>query len=167
MVIIGHKTFREKLGIDVLAHVKKSALKVCGHPDGAGVKLTARVVGDANAVTVLRGSMTVTEFGPGATAPGDVDDDGQTDAAISKPMIFQDFDVEMQDRVAVSETAVDYAVDHGFPSKFVEILRDIGFCTYLDVFRRAVWGHPPEHVDYGGAASARCKGVASKDPART
>ena len=32
-----------------------------------------------------------------------------------RPMILQDSEVEMRDRVGVLETVVDNAVDHGFP----------------------------------------------------
>ena len=60
MVIVGQKTLREKLGVDVMAHLKTSAqlkasvLKAQGHQDGAGMELTARFVGEPNDGFVLR-----------------------------------------------------------------------------------------------------------------
>ena len=42
VVIIGQKTLREKLGVDVMAQLKASVLKAQGRQDGAGTELTAR-----------------------------------------------------------------------------------------------------------------------------
>ena len=75
MVIIRQKTLREKLGIDVMAQLKASVLKVHGSEDGPQIEITAGDVGEPNAGTVLRAAMAVTSFGPGGDAPGDVDDD--------------------------------------------------------------------------------------------
>ena len=70
-------------------------------------------VGEPNAGAVVRATMAVTAFGPGGDAPGDVDD-GLTLTLLSQgPMMFQDSEVEMQDRVRALETAVDDAVYHG------------------------------------------------------
>ena len=43
--------------------------------------------------------MAVTVFGPGGGAPGDVDDDATLTVLSQLPMMLQDSDVEMQDRV--------------------------------------------------------------------
>ena len=75
MVIIRQKTPREKLGIDVMAQVKASALKAQGRDDGAVVKLTTRSVGEPNDGAVLRAAMAVTAFVPGGDPPDDVDDE--------------------------------------------------------------------------------------------
>ena len=53
VVIIEQKTLREKLGIDVMAQLKASVLKALGRPNGAGVKLTARLVSEPNDVAEL------------------------------------------------------------------------------------------------------------------
>ena len=53
VVIMGQKTLRKKLGIDVMAQLKTSVLKACGRQDGAGMELTARAVGEPNAGAVL------------------------------------------------------------------------------------------------------------------
>ena len=50
VVIIGQKTLREKLGIDVMAQLKASVLKAQGRQDGAGMELTARSVGEPTMV---------------------------------------------------------------------------------------------------------------------
>ena len=63
-----------------------------------------------------------------------------------RPMI-QGSEVEMQDRVITLETAVDDAVDHGLTPECAQMLRDIGFCTHFDLFRRAVSGDPPARVE--------------------
>ena len=65
VVIIGPKTLREKLGIDVTAQLKASALKAHGREDGAEMETTAGAVGEPNAGAVLRAAMAVTAFGPG------------------------------------------------------------------------------------------------------
>ena len=75
MVIIGQKTLRENLGIDVMAQLKVSVLKAQGRQDGAGMELPARPVGEANDGAVLSAAMTVTAFVPGGDAPGDVGDE--------------------------------------------------------------------------------------------
>ena len=54
--------------------------------------------------------MAVTAFGPGDDAPGDVDDDVTLMLQSQRPMMFQDSEVEMQDRVGALETAVDDAL---------------------------------------------------------
>ena len=112
MVIIGQKTLKEKLGIDVMAQLKASALKAQGRQDGAGMELTARSVGKPDDGAVLRAAMAVTAFVPGGDAPGDVDDEVALTLPSQRPMIFQDSEVEMRGRVYVLETAVDNAVDH-------------------------------------------------------
>ena len=64
-------------------------------------------------------------------------------------MIFQDYELEMRDGVGVLEAAVDDAVDHGFPLKCAQMLRNIVFRTQLklDVFRQTFWGDPPARVE--------------------
>ena len=99
MVIIGQKTLREKLGIDVMAQLKASVLKAHGREDGPEMEITAGAVGEPNAGAVLRAAMAVTAFGPGGDAPGDVSDDVTLALLSHRPMMFQDSDVEMQDRV--------------------------------------------------------------------
>ena len=62
------------------------------------------------------------------------------------PTMFQDSEVEMQDRVGALGTAVDDAVDHELPPECAKMLRDIVFRTHLYVFRRALLGDPPARV---------------------
>ena len=64
-----------------------------------------------------------------------------------RSMMFHNADVEMQDSVGALETAVDDAVDHGLTPECAQMLRDIGFCTHFDLFRRAVSGDPPARVE--------------------
>ena len=61
-------------------------------------------------------------------------------------MFFQDSVVEMEDRVGALETAVDDVIGYGLPPEYAKVLRDIGFRTYLDVFRRALFVDPPARV---------------------
>ena len=61
--------------------------------------------------------------------------------------MFQDSEVEMQDRVSALETAIDDDVDHGLPPECAKMLRDIVFRTHLDVFRQVLLGDPPARVD--------------------
>ena len=63
------------------------------------METTAGAVGEPNAGAVLRAAMAVTAFGPGGDAPGDVSDDVTLALLSHRPMMFQDSDVEMQDRV--------------------------------------------------------------------
>ena len=62
-------------------------------------------------------------------------------------MMFQDSEVEMQDRVGSLGTAVDDADDHDLPPECVKMLSDIVFRTHLDVFRRALLGDMPARVE--------------------
>ena len=110
MVITGQKTLREKLGIDVMAQLKVPVLKAHGREDGPETEITAGDVGEPNAGALLRAAMAVTAFGPGGDAPGDVDDDVKLTLLSQRPMMFQDSEVEMQDRVGALETAVDDAL---------------------------------------------------------
>ena len=113
VVIIGQKISREKLGIDVMAQLKASVLKAHGREDGSEMEISAGSVVAPNVGAVLRAVMTVTAFVPGGDAPGDVDDDVTLTLLSQRPMMFQDSEVEMQDRVRALETAVDDAVYHG------------------------------------------------------
>ena len=60
-------------------------------------------------------AIAATTFGPGGDAPRDVDNIVTLMLPSQRPMIFQDSEVEMHDRVGVLETAVGNDVDHGFP----------------------------------------------------
>ena len=62
VVIIGQKTLREKLGIDVMTQLKASALKARGREDGPEMEATAFAVDEPNAGAVLRAAMAVTAF---------------------------------------------------------------------------------------------------------
>ena len=113
VVIIGQKTLREKLGIDVMTQLMASVLKAQGREDGPEMEATAGAVDEPNTGAALQAAMVVTAFGPGSGAPGDVDDDATQTLLSKRPMMFQDSEVEMKDRVGALETAVDDVVDHG------------------------------------------------------
>ena len=102
---------------------------------------------EVNAGAVLLAAMTATAFEPGGGAPGDMDDDATLTLPSQRPMMFQEFEVEMQDRVGALETAVDDAVDHELLPEFAKMMRDIVFRTHLDVVRRASLGDPPVRVE--------------------
>ena len=87
--------------------------------------------------------MAVTALGPGGDAPGDVDDDVTLELLSQRPMVFQDSELEMQDRVDALETAVNDGADHGSRPKCAKMLRDIVFPTHLDVLCPALLGEPP------------------------
>ena len=144
VVIIGQKTLRKKLAIDVKAQLKASVLKAQRRQDGSGMELTARSVGEPNDGFVLRATMAVTAVVPGGDAPVDVNDEVALTLPSQRPMIFKDSaEVEMRDRAGVLETAVDNAVDHGSPPECAKMLRDMVFRTHLDVLCRALSGDPP------------------------
>ena len=140
VVILGQKTLREKLGIDVRAQLKASVLKAPGREDGPKMETTAGAVGEPNAGAALRAAMAVTAFGPGGN-------DVTLARLPQRPMMFQDAEVEMQDRVRALDTAVDDAVDHVLQPECAKILPDIVFRTHLDVYRRAFLGYPPARVE--------------------
>ena len=129
MVLIGQKTLGEKLGIDVMAHLKAFVLKP-GHQDSARMETTARAVNETNAGAVLRAAMAVTAFGPSDDAPGDADDDVMLTMLPQRPTMFQDSVVEMLDRVEALETAADYAVDHSLTLGCAKMLHDIVYRTH-------------------------------------
>ena len=95
MVIIGQTTLREKLGIDVMAELKASVLKVFGREDGPETEITSGAVGEPNAGAVLWTAMAITAFGPGGDAYGDVDDNVTLTPVSQRPIVFHDSDVEM------------------------------------------------------------------------
>ena len=90
VVIIGQKTLREKLGIDVMAQLKASVLKARGREYGPEMEITAGAVGEPNASAVMRAAMVVTAFGPGGDETGDVDDDVTLTLLSQRPMMFLD-----------------------------------------------------------------------------
>ena len=101
---------REKLGVNVMAQLKASVLKVHGRQDGAEVEFTACAAGEPNAGAVRRAAMAVMAFEPGGDALDNVDDDFTLTLLYQRPIIFQDSEVEMQGRVGALETVVDEAV---------------------------------------------------------
>ena len=105
-----------------MAHLTASVLKAHGREDRE-MAITAGAVGEPNAGAVLRAAMVVTAFGSGGDAPDDVDDDVIMMLLFQRPMMFQNSEVEMQDRVGDLETAVDDGVDHGLPPKDAERYR--------------------------------------------
>ena len=107
----------------------------------------AGALDEPNAGAVLRAEMAGTAFGPGGGAPGDVDDDATLTLLSQRPTMFQDSEVEMQDRVGALGTAVDDAVDHELRPECSKMMRDIVFRTQLGVFRRALLGDPPARVE--------------------
>ena len=106
--------------------------------------------------------MAATAFGPRGDMPGDVDDDATLTMLSQRPMMFQDSEVDMQDRVGALGTAVDDAVDHDLPPECAKMLHDIVFRTHLDVFRRALLGDPPARMKPMAVRPARCKGGAGE-----
>ena len=70
-------------------------------------------MGEPNAGAVLRAVMAVTTFRAGGNAPGDVDDDVTLTLLSQRPMMFQDSEVEVKDRVGGLDTAVDHACGCG------------------------------------------------------
>ena len=71
--------------------------------------------------------------------------------------MFQDSEVEMQDRVGALETAVNDAVDHGLQPECAKMLRDIVFCVfrahasvkYTEVFFAGSYKFPTKEVVRG------------------
>ena len=124
VVIIGQKTLREKLGIDVMTQLMASVLKAQGREDGPEMEATAGAVDEPNTGAALQAAMVVTAFGPGSDAPGDVDDDSKLTLLSQRSMTFQDSEVEMQDRVGALGTAVYDAGDHDLPPECAKMLRD-------------------------------------------
>ena len=149
-----------------MAQLKAYVLKVHGCQDDSGMEFTALAVGEPNAGAVLRAATAVTALGPGGDASSDVEDKVILTLLSQGPMMFQDSEVGMQDRVGVLETSIDDAVDHGLP-ECAKMLRDIVFRTHLDAFRRALLGDPPARVEpmtmrlQPGARAVRAKPLAS------
>ena len=75
VVIIGQKTLREKIGIDVMTQLKASVLRAHGREDGPEMEFTAGAADESIAGAVLLAAMAVMAFGPGGGTPGDVGDD--------------------------------------------------------------------------------------------
>ena len=111
------------------------------------MEFTAPAMGEPNAGAVLPAAITVTAFGAGGDAPNDVDDEITLTLRSQRPMMFQDFDVEMQDRIGALGAAVDDAVDHGLPQECAKMVHDIVLRTHLDVFHWESLGDAPERVE--------------------
>ena len=144
-----------------MAHLKVSVLK-----DGAGMELTARCAGEPNDGAVFA-AMAVTAFVPRDDAPGDVVDGVTLMPPSQRPMIFQDSELGMRNRVGVLETAVDNAVDHRpwLPAGMCQDAARYRFSHASCHFPSGVIGRPScTRGAYGGAASARCKGGAGEPP---
>ena len=89
MLIIGQKTLREKLGIDVMTQLKAAVLKAHGRENNPKMEATTGALDEPNAGAVLLAAMAVTPFGPGGGAPGDVDDDATLTLLSQRPMMFR------------------------------------------------------------------------------
>ena len=123
------------------------------------MELTTRGMAEPSTDAVLQMTIAVTVFWPGSVGPGDVDDDVTQGLLSQRPMIFRDFDEEMQGRVSVLETAVDNTADHGSPPDCAMMLRDIVFCTFCNVLCKALMGEPIcTQNAFGDPASFRGKG---------
>ena len=96
-----------------MVQLKASVLKAHGRENGPEMEATAGAVDDPNAGAVLRAAMAATAVAPGGDAPGDVDDDVTLALLSQRPIIFQDSEVEVQDRLDALEAVVDDAVDLG------------------------------------------------------
>ena len=96
-----------------MAQLKASVLKAQGRQDCAGIELTVRSVGEPNGCAGQRAAIAATALVPGGDAPGELDDEVALTLQSQRPIIFQDSEMEMRDRVGVLTTAVDNAVDHG------------------------------------------------------
>ena len=103
-------------------------------------------MGEPNADALLQAVISVKAFGPGGDASGDVGDEVTLILLSRRPMMFQNSEGEMQDRVGAFESAVYDDVGHGLPPERSNISRDVGFRTHLDVFRRALLGDLPACV---------------------
>ena len=128
MVIIGQMTLREKLGTVVKAQLEASVLKTHGRELGPEMEITAGgTVGEPKAGAVVPVAMAVLAFGPGGNALGDVDDGVTLTLLSQRLMMFQDFEVEVQDHVGALETAVTDEVDYGVRPECAKMLRAISF----------------------------------------
>ena len=136
-----------------------------GREDDPVMETTAGAVDEPNAGAVLPPAMAVTAFGPGNDAHIDADHDITLTLMSQRPMMFQDSEVEIQDRVGALEMAVDDVVDYGL--NVPRCCAISFFRTNLDVFRRALSTDPPARVDpmtaslQPGATAVRAKPRAS------
>ena len=117
----------------------------------------AGAVGEPIAGSVLRAAMAMTAFGP---APGDVDEYDTLMLLSQRPMMFQDSEVEMQDRVGAVETAVDDAVDH---MASAGMCQDASQHSFLHVPSGVVARPAGARRPFDRAALTRCKGRVGED----
>ena len=122
-----------------MTQLKASVLKAHEHEDGPEMEATAGAIDEPNAGAVLQAAMAVTAFGPGDGPPGDVDDDATLTLLSQRPMMFQNYDVEMQDRVGALGTAVDDAVDHDVQPECAKMLREFFFARTLTYSVGCYW----------------------------
>ena len=122
------------------------------------------VLGEPNAGSALRTAMAVMAFVPGGDAPGDVDEEITLTLLSIRPMMFQDSEVEMQDRVGALEMAVDDAELTMAYRRNVP--RYCGISSFARILTCSVGRSTYTRGAHDGAASARCGVRAGKAPTR-
>ena len=164
VIVIGQNTLKKKLGIDVMAQLKASALKAQGRQEIAGMELTARSMGESNNGAVLRVAMSATAFASGGDLPGDVGDEVTLTLPSQRLIIFQNSEGEMRVvracRRHLSITLLTMPPRRNVPSK---MLRDIVFAPTLTCYVGSCWVTHPQEVCVG-PASFTCKGGAGEAP---
>ena len=88
VVIAEWKTLGDELGVDVMAQLKASVLKVQGRQGGHWIEHTAIHVGEPDAGALLRAAMAVTAFVRDGDGSGDVDGEVALTLPSQRPMIL-------------------------------------------------------------------------------
>ena len=144
VLIVGSKTLREKLGIDVMASLKGKAQ---GGDRSSGD--IPEDVGSRDGISLRRVAVTM----KGMQAAGKVAaameprDEFVEDVVARGPAMFMEVGDEVIARWEALMAAVDAALEAGLPSDAETRLRDLLLGPLFDGFRRSLSGDPPVRVE--------------------
>ena len=145
MLMLGSKTLREKLGIDVMASFKGKAQS----GDRSSGDMPEDV--DSRGGTSLR-RVAVTMKGMQAsgkvTAAMEPRDEFVEDGVARGPVMFMEVDDEVIVRREALMASVDAALEADLPSDAETRLRDLLLGPLFDSFRQSLSGDPPARVEH-------------------
>ena len=144
VLILGSKTLREKLGIDVMASLKGKAQ---GGDRSSGDM--PEDVGSRGGISLRRVAVTMEGMQAAGKLAAAMEprDEFVEDVVVRGPAMFMEVGDEVIARREAQMTAVDAALEAGLPSDPETRLRDILLGPLFDDFHRSLSGDPPARVE--------------------
>ena len=144
VLILGSKTLREKMGIDVMASLKSKAQGGDRSSGDMPEDVSSRGGISLRRVAVTMKGMQAVGKVAAAMEPWD---EFVEDVVARGPAMFMDVGDEVNARREALMAAVDATLEAGLPSDAETRLRDPLLGTLLDGFRRSLSGDPPARVE--------------------